>query len=1190
MQGHRVVPAAVGGWFTPLRRGSVYSPGEGKPDKMKTRIAALLKLALAFTLAGATLTLAQQNGAARNASPSRPQGPCDIYAAAGDPCVAAHSTTRALYASYNGPLYQVLRQSDGKTLDIGVVQPTASPVPDPGGYADAAAQDAFCANTYCWITTIYDQSPKHNDLTQAPRGGFSGPAMGGLNNLPLADMAPITIMGHKVYGVFIEPGMGLRNDDPKGTAVDDQAEGQYWVVNGHHFNSGCCFDYGNAEIDSRDDDNGTMETAYFGDATPWFHGSGAGPWIMTDQENNLVGCVNADGSKGCPNLPSLPWRFVTAIAKGEPHRWTSMGGDAQRGALSVMFSGPRVNATYDPMRKQGAILLGNGGDNSNGSQGTFYEGAMTAANTFPTDATDQLMQANIVAAGYDVPALALAPAQATADPPGLQTFSPGSSQDATVTFTNSTGAPATNLTLSISAPGEGWTSVVANSSEASKSFADPVAPGASVSATFRITSGRTAFNGDLVARAAWTNTTSGAKRSETTAEKVRNVSPVKINEFRISAGPPANSTDSFIELYNSGARSVDISKWTLTEHPTQQAIFSALRIPEGTKLTGHGFYLLGLSNSGLAAPARAGETALYVRSTSGMKAGDTVVIGTGSGAETHKIASVGTAASSNTTLWQPLPDGPVITIPVGSTNVPVTSVSGFVVGQKIALGYGASSPDVARTMEQYEVATVTAVGKPGTQSYLEADAPAGSTNIKVTSADDISVGDKIRLDIDSVGHGIETVTVTHVGTSASRTNLSENAGEGATNIKVRSVKGFAAGDKIAVGTPANQQTVSITRVGTAGPRGTGIDFTPGLTQTHIADEDVIAPGTGLDLAAPLKFSHAANLPFSDRGTGISFEPATAFVHMSNEPVQALGTGITLDSPLAHDQPVNAVARDATVTTAGYQGTPAPNQWFGGPELVTDAPFFERRITRREGSMVLRDAAGLVVDSLNYGGLVDPWAAEGYQGASGSEHNGCYVTPPGWAGFVWPPVPTAGVSNTSAGRFPDGQDTDSNCTDFVTSPATILSTPSERGASNIKVASVTDFEPGQTIRIDLGANLETAVIATVGTAGATTMDSATDVGATAIPVASATGFRNGQTITIDSGGNAETAVIASVRRSVNSVITVAAPLTRAHPDGAQVSGTGITLAAPLNREHARGVQLAGSSSTPGAPNQYYRAPR
>ena len=156
------------------------------------------------------------------AAPPRPQGPCDVYAKAGDPCVAAHSTTRAMYASYNGPLYQVLRQSDGKTLDVGVVQPSGN---DGGGYADAAKQDAFCANTYCWISIIYDQSGKKNDLTQAPRGAFSGPATGGNNNLSIADMAPISVVGHKVYGVFIEPGMGMR-------------EGQYWVVSGKHYNGG----------------------------------------------------------------------------------------------------------------------------------------------------------------------------------------------------------------------------------------------------------------------------------------------------------------------------------------------------------------------------------------------------------------------------------------------------------------------------------------------------------------------------------------------------------------------------------------------------------------------------------------------------------------------------------------------------------------------------------------------------------------------------------------------------------------------------------------------------------------------------------------------------------------------------------------------------------------------------------------
>ena len=548
---------------------------------MKSRIHLIAMFTLALATLSPALTMAQDRPGS-NAAPPRPKGPCDIYATAGDPCVAAHSTTRALYASYNGPLYQVLRQSDGKTLEIGVVQPVARPYPDAGGYADAAAQDAFCANTYCWITTIYDQSGHHNDLTQAPRGGFSGPAMGGFNNLPLADMAPITVMGHKVYGVFIEPGMGLRQDDAKGTAVDDQAEGQYWVINGQHFNSGCCFDYGNAEIDSRDDDNGTMETAYYGDALPWYHGNPPGPWVMTDQENNLVGCVNPDGSKLCANLPNITWRFVTAMAKGEPHHWTSMGGDAQQGSLSVMFDGPRVNATYDPMRKQGAILLGNGGDNSNGSQGTFYEGAMTAAGTFPTDATDQLVQADVVAARYAVQPLSLAPASATATPPGLQTFTPGSSQDTTVTFTNTTGAPAVGVTLSISVPKQ-WASVVSGSNDKSKTLSDSVAPGASVSATFKVTSGPTAFNGDLVANASWSNQARGAKQSEIAVEKVRNASPIKINEFRASNSAPGNSTTSFIELYNAGDRDVDISNWTLTERSTQQAIFSSRCLQGGDR-------------------------------------------------------------------------------------------------------------------------------------------------------------------------------------------------------------------------------------------------------------------------------------------------------------------------------------------------------------------------------------------------------------------------------------------------------------------------------------------------------------------------------------------------------------------------------------------------------------------------------
>jgi hypothetical protein len=510
-----------------------------------------------------------------------------------------------------------------------------------------------------------------------------------------------------------------------------------------------------------------------------------------------------------------------------------------------------------------------------------------------------------------------------------------------------------------------------------------------------------------------------------------------------------------------------------------------------------------------------------------MSVGDTIEIGTGSAVEIRKIASLGTAAGNSTTLWQPLPDGPVITIPSGSTNVPVTSVADFEIGQKIGIGYGASYPAVAKDAEQYEMVTVTEVGKPGTQAYLAASAKVGDTNIKVSSVANISVGDKIRLDIDSLGHGIETAIVTKVGTRSARS-------------------------------PGN------------GP---------------VAD-----PGTGLDLAAPLKFEHAANIPFSVRGTGISFQPATAFAHSSNEPLQPLGTGITLDSPLTNDHATDTVVRDAAVTTAGYLGPPAPNQWFGGPPLSPSA-----------GNIVLRDAAGLVVDSLNYGGLVDPWAAEGYQAASGAGQGGCSVPSPagGRGAFGGRGGPAAGTPNRSAGRFPDGTDTGSNCRDFLLQPATILAADSTADANNVKVTSVADFSVGQRIFIDTGANQETALIATVGTPGGTTVSSATEAGATAIPVASAFGFSPGQTITIDSGPNGEKTAVASVTGDRGgfgggpgggATITLAAPLTSAHAVGAQVSGSGITLTAALTRAHDRGAQVVSGFPTPGAPNQYYSRPQ
>jgi hypothetical protein len=205
---------------------------------------------------------------------------------------------------------------------------------------------------------------------------------------------------------------------------------------------------------------------------------------------------------------------------------------------------------------------------------------------------------------------------------------------------------------------------------------------------------------------------------------------------------------------------------------------------------------------------------------------------------------------------------------------------------------------------------------------------------------------------------------------------------------------------------------------------------------------------------------------------------------------------------------------------------------------------------------------------------------------------------GRGGFgVGGPAPAVSTPHRSAGRVRDGADTDSNCDDFRLQPATTLSAASAAGAANLKVSSVADFVAGQTILVDVGANLETAVIAAVGTAGGTTVGNGTRGGATVIPVGSGMGFTVGQAITIDEGATQETAVVAAIGRFFGpggpgspgggATITVTEPLESAHAAGAPVSGTGITLKAPLAKAHASGSQVGVSLPTPGAPNKYER---
>ncbi|KAK5629039.1 hypothetical protein RRF57_004754 [Xylaria bambusicola] len=324
-------------------------------------------------------------------------GPCDIYASGGTPCVAAHSTTRALYSSYGGALYQVTRGSDGAKTDI---KPLSA-----GGVANAAAQDSFCSSTTCVISIIYDQSGQGNHLTQAPPGGAaSGPEANGYDYLASAIGAPVTLNSQKAYGVFIPPKTGYRNNSPRGNGYWRCARG----LDVTNYNDGCCFDYGNAEPSNLDTGNGHMEAIFFGDRTAHGYGAGSGPWILADLENGLYTSGGDDGYGRNPNNPSINYRFVTAVLKGNSgNQWTIRGGNSVSGTLSTYYSGVRPTPNYNPMSKEGAIVLGIGGDNSNAGRGTFYEGVMTTG--YPSDTTENAVQANIVAAKYAPSALQSGP-------------------------------------------------------------------------------------------------------------------------------------------------------------------------------------------------------------------------------------------------------------------------------------------------------------------------------------------------------------------------------------------------------------------------------------------------------------------------------------------------------------------------------------------------------------------------------------------------------------------------------------------------------------------------------------------------------------------------------------------------------------------------------------------------------------
>jgi hypothetical protein len=367
----------------------------------------------------------------RHARGIRGLRPCDLYAKAGTPCVAAFSSTRALFAGYAGPLYEVKRASDGATLKIGVLTR--------GGYANAARQNAFCAGTSCVVEKIYDQTSNHNDLI--PQGPTTAPYSNTTyaHDPVSASALPIVAGGHPVYGLKFQSGSPTGLPCPtsatcvgnrgaaynnghvraKGVAVNGHAESVYGVFGGTYSGSDCCFDFGNSEVAGTDDGNGTMDALNFSRDCWDACGPGGGPWIQADLENGMfmtgtptktaeaptafIGGSFESGDGPCCAATSqnlaMPYPFVTGMLNNPGSKtFTIKGANATTRGLTTFYNGPTPPGKgYSPMRQQGAIILGSGGDQGT-TDGEFFEGVMTIG--VPPSATEAAVQANIVSVGY----------------------------------------------------------------------------------------------------------------------------------------------------------------------------------------------------------------------------------------------------------------------------------------------------------------------------------------------------------------------------------------------------------------------------------------------------------------------------------------------------------------------------------------------------------------------------------------------------------------------------------------------------------------------------------------------------------------------------------------------------------------------------------------------------------------------
>jgi hypothetical protein len=266
-------------------------------------------------------------------------------------------------------------------------------------------QDTFCAGTTCTVSLLYDHSGNGNHLPVAKKGLSAGGTYSAMDDFEsAANKGMMMIQGHTVYSLYMNAREGYRimkvgTKMPTGMA----SQGIYELADGTHSGTACCWDFGN--VTTNPQSYADMNTLFFGVAF-WGKGAGSGPWMMADFEAGVWsggskigdpgwGGLNDNQNRVNPNNPSLKVPFAFGSLKTSSSEWTLRGADAGSAtSITTSYKG----AMPKPISNIGAIVLGVGGDNSNNSWGTFYEGAIVAG--YPSDATELAVFNNIKTVGY----------------------------------------------------------------------------------------------------------------------------------------------------------------------------------------------------------------------------------------------------------------------------------------------------------------------------------------------------------------------------------------------------------------------------------------------------------------------------------------------------------------------------------------------------------------------------------------------------------------------------------------------------------------------------------------------------------------------------------------------------------------------------------------------------------------------